>query len=92
MPLIAIVILTKLMDFVVLVELAILAIFPNVAAAGIEERVVAPAIRELDRGVLSLRHSGLGLKHWFHCDHRKKQNDECEDRLRVQVNAHMSAS
>ena len=44
MPLIAIVILTKLMDFVVLVELAIVAIFPNVAAAGIEERVVTPAI------------------------------------------------
>jgi hypothetical protein len=32
------------MDFVVLVELAIVAIFPNVAAAGIEERVVTPAI------------------------------------------------
>jgi len=94
MPLIAIVIviLTKLMDFVMLVELAILAIFPNVAAAGIEERVVTPAIRELDSGVLSLRHSALGLKDWFHYDHHKKQNDECEDRLRVQVNAHVGAS
>jgi hypothetical protein len=69
MPLIAIVILTKLMDFVVLVELAILAVFPNVATAGIEERVVAPAIRELDSGVLSLRHSGPGLKDWFRYDH-----------------------
>ena len=76
-------ILTKFMDFVVLAKLAIVAIFPNVAAAGIEERVVTPAIRELESRVLSLRHSGLGLKDWFHYDHRKKQNDECEDRLRV---------
>jgi hypothetical protein len=68
-PLISIVILTKLMDLVVLVELAILAIFPNVATAGIEERVVTPTIRELDGGVLSLRHSALGLKDWFRYDH-----------------------
>jgi hypothetical protein len=89
---IAIVILTKLMDFVVLAKLAIVAIFPNVAAAGIEERVVTPAIRELDTDVLSVRHGGLGLKDWFQYDYRKKQRDECEDRLRVKVNAHVSAS
>src|ERR1035438_1938094 len=57
-----IVILTKLVDFVVLAIVAIFAIFPNVASAGIEERVVTPAIRELDTGVLSLRHGGLRLK------------------------------
>jgi hypothetical protein len=89
---IAIVILTKLMDFVVLAKLAIVAIFPNVVAAGIEERVVAPAIRELDTDVLSVRHGGLGLKDWLQYDYRKKQSDECEDRLRVKVNAHVSAS
>jgi hypothetical protein len=89
---IAIVILTKLMDFVMLAKLAIVAIFPNVAAAGIKERVVPPAIRELDSGVPSLRHGRLGLKEWFHYDHRKKQSDDCEDRLRVKVNAHANAS
>jgi len=89
---IAIVILAKLMDFVVLAKLAIVAIFPNVAAAGIEERVVTPAIRELDTDVLSVRHGGLGLKERFQYDYRKKQRDECEDRLRVTVNAHVSAS
>jgi hypothetical protein len=89
---IAIVILTKLMDFVVLAKLAIVAIFPNVAAASIEERVVTPTIRELDTDVLSVRHGGLGLKDWFQYDYRKKQSDECEDRLRVTVNAHVSSS
>jgi hypothetical protein len=49
-------------DFVVVAEVAVVAIFPNVASVGIEERVVTPAIRELDAGVASLRHSGLGLK------------------------------
>jgi hypothetical protein len=89
---IAIVILTQLMDFVVLAKLAIVAIFPNVAAAGIKERVVTTAIRELDTDVLSVRHGGLGLKDWFQYDYRKKQGDDCEDRLRVQINAHVSAS
>jgi hypothetical protein len=89
---IAIVILTKLMDFVVLPKLAIVAIFPNVAAAAIKERVVTTAIRELDTDVLSLRHGRLGLKDWFQYDYGKKQSDDCEDRLRVKINAHVSAS
>jgi hypothetical protein len=80
------------MDFVVLAKLAIVAIFPNVAAAGIKERVVTTAIRELDTDVLSDRHGGLGLKDWFQYDYRKKQSDDCEDRLRVKINAHVSAS
>jgi hypothetical protein len=80
------------MDFVVLAKFAIVAIFPNVATAAIEERVVTPAIRELETDVLSLGHGGLRLKDWFHYDHRKKQSDECEDRLRVKVNARVSAS
>ena len=57
-------------------KVAMVAIFPNVASAGIEERVVAPAIRELDTGEASLRQGGLGLKNWFQCEHRKKQSDE----------------
>jgi uncharacterized protein (DUF1810 family) len=80
------------MDFVVVAKVAMVAIFPNVASVGIEERVVTPAIRELDTGVASLRHCGLGLNYWFQCEHRKKQSDEREDRLCVKVNAHMSAS
>jgi hypothetical protein len=39
---IAIVILTQFMDFVVLFKLAIVAIFPHVATAGIEERWLPP--------------------------------------------------
>jgi hypothetical protein len=74
-----------------LAKVAIVAIFPNVAATGIEERVVPPAIRELDMVEDSLRHDSLGLKDWFQCDHRKKQSDEREDRLRVKVNAHASS-
>jgi hypothetical protein len=89
---IAIMILAKLMDFVVLAKLALVAIFPNVATAGIEKRVVTPAIRELDTAIASLSHGGRGLKDWFQYDHRKKQSDQCEDRLRVKVNAHVSAS
>jgi hypothetical protein len=93
MPAIAIVILTKLVDFVVLAKLALVAIFPNVATAAIEERVVTPAIRELDTGVVSIiRQGGLRLKDGFQYDHRKKQSDDCEDRFRVKVNAHVSAS
>jgi hypothetical protein len=90
---IAIVILTKLMDFVVLAKLALVAIFPNVTTAAIEERVVTPTVRELDPGVVSIiRHGGLGLKDGFQYDHRKKQGDDREDRLRVKVNAHVRAS
>src|ERR1035438_794299 len=88
-PVIAIVILTEFMDFVVLFKLAIVAIFPNVATAGIEERVVPSAIRELDAAVASIRHGGLGLNDWFQYAHRKKQSDECEDHLRIKVNAHV---
>jgi hypothetical protein len=87
--LLTLVILTEFVDFVVLFKVAIVAIFPNVATAGIEERVVSPAIRELDTAEGSVRHGGLGLKDWFQYDHRKKQSDECEDRLRVKVNAHV---
>jgi hypothetical protein len=86
---IAIVILTEFMDFVVLFKVALVAIFPNVATAGIEERVVPSAIRELDTAVGSVRHGGLGLNDWFQYAHRKKQSDECEDHLRIQVNAHV---
>jgi hypothetical protein len=89
---IAIVVFTKLVDLVVLTELSIVAVFPNIAAAGIEERVVTAAIRELDAYVLSLGHGGLRLKDWFQYNDRKKQSDECEDRLRVKINAHVSGS
>ena len=64
-------------------EVAVVAIFPNVASVGIEERVVTAAIRELDTGVGSLRHDSLRLKNWFQCERRQKQNDEREDRLCV---------
>jgi hypothetical protein len=90
--LLVVVILTKLMDLVVLAKVTVFVIFPNVATAGIEERVVTPAIRKLNSGVLSLRHSGLGLKDWFQYDHREKQSDDCEDRLRIKIDAHVSAS
>jgi hypothetical protein len=89
---VVIVILTKLMDFVVLAELPIVAIFPNVATAAIEERVVTPAIGELDPGVLTVGHGGLGLKERFQYDYQKKQSDDGEDGLRVTVNAHASVS
>jgi hypothetical protein len=68
------------------------AIFPNVASVAIEERVITPAVRELDTGVASLRHCGLWLENGFQCEHRKKQSDERQYRLCVKVNAHMSAS
>jgi hypothetical protein len=86
------VILPKLSDFGVLPEVAIVAIFPNVAAAGIEERVVAPAIRELDTVVVSVRQGCLGLNEWFHYDHGKKQSDDRQDCLRVNVNTHVRIS
>jgi hypothetical protein len=76
----------------VLAKVSIVAIFPHVAATGIEERVVTPAIRELDMVEDSVRHDGLGLKDWSQSDHRKKQSDEREDRLRVKVSAHASIS
>jgi hypothetical protein len=80
------------MDSVVLSKVAVVAIFPNVATAGVEERVVTPAIRELDSGEVSVRQGSLGLKDWFHYDHGKKQSDDCEDRFQIKVNAHMSSS
>jgi hypothetical protein len=80
------------MGFVVVAKVAMVAIFPNVASVGIEERVVTPAIRELDASEASVGPGGLGLKDWLHCNHRKKQNEEREDRLCVKVNAHVSAS
>jgi hypothetical protein len=73
-------------------EVAMVAIFPNVAGVGIEERVVPSAVGELDTGVASLRHSGLGLKERFQGEHREKQSDDRKDRFRVKVNAHVSAS
>jgi hypothetical protein len=93
MPAIVIVILTKLMDFVVLAKLALVAIFPNVTTAGIKERVVAPAIGKLNPSEVSIiRHGDLRLKDWFQYDYRQKQGDDCEDSLRVKINAHVSAS
>jgi hypothetical protein len=65
------VIVTEVTDFVVIAKIAMVAILPNVASVGIEESVVTPAVRELDTGVGSLRHNGLGLKEWFQCEHRK---------------------
>ena len=44
---------------------AMVAIFINVATAGIEERVVPPAIRKLDTAETSVRLVGLGLKKRF---------------------------
>src|SRR5579872_7495582 len=79
--LVTLVILTEFVDFVVLFEVAIVAIFPNVATAGIEERVVTLAIRELDVAVVSISHDGLWLKDWFQCECRKKQSNDREDRL-----------
>jgi hypothetical protein len=86
------VILAKFSDFVVVAKVAMVAIFPNVASIGVEERVVTPVISELDTGVGSLGHDGLRLKNWFQCEHRKKQSDDRENRLGVKVNAHLSAS
>jgi hypothetical protein len=40
-------------DFVVIAKVAMVAIFPNITSFGIEERMVAPAVRELDTGVAS---------------------------------------
>jgi hypothetical protein len=80
------------MDFVMVAKIAVVAIFPNVAGVGIEERVVASAVRELDTGVASLCQGGLGLKEWFQGEHREKQSDDRENRLCVKVNAHVSVS
>src|ERR1022692_3597194 len=80
------------MDFIVVAKVAMVAIFPNVASVGVEERVVTPAIRELDTAEVSLRHDGMGLKNWFQCEHCKKQSDDREDHLCIKVNAHVSAS
>jgi hypothetical protein len=86
------VILAEFMDFVMVAKVSMVAIFPNVASVDIKKRVVTPAIRELDTGEASGRQSGLGLKDWFHRDHRKKHSDDCEDSLRIKVNAHVMHS
>jgi hypothetical protein len=80
------------MDFVMVAKVAMVAIFPNVAGVDIKKRVVTPAVRELDPGKASGRQSALGLKDWFHYDHRKKHGDDREDSLRIKVNAHVSNS
>jgi len=85
-------ILTPLIGSVVLAEVAIVVMYPNIARAGIEERGFTVAIRELDTAEVSRRLGGRGLKDWFHCDQRKNQKDEREDRFRVKVNTHVSAS
>jgi hypothetical protein len=86
------VILAQLIDLVVILEVAFVAIFPDVATAGIKERVVPPAIRELDMVEASRGHDGLGLKDWLEGYRRKKQSDEGEDRLGVNVNSHVIVS
>src|ERR1035437_3800859 len=80
------------MDFVVVAEVAMVAIFPNLATAGVEERVVTSAKRELDSCEASLRQGSLRLHEWFQCDHRKKNSDDCKDRLQINVTAHGNAS
>jgi len=57
------VILTEFIDSVVVAEVAVVAIFPNVAALRVEERVVAAAVRELDVPEVAVRPDGVGLKH-----------------------------
>ena len=57
-----VVILTKLMDFIVIAEVAMVAVFPNVAGAGIEECMVTAAVRELNTGEASLRHGRPGVE------------------------------
>jgi hypothetical protein len=80
---------TQLLDLIVLAKVAIVAIFPDVTTARIEERVVPPTVRELEMVEDSSSHDGLGWKDGLQCDHRKKQRDEREDRLRVKVRAHV---
>ena len=80
------------MDSVVVAEVAMVAIFPNVASVGIEERVVTPAIGELDTGVVSLRHDGLGLKGWFQCDHQRSRAMSVKIVFVKKVERHVSAS
>jgi 6-phosphogluconate dehydrogenase len=76
----------------VLAIVGIAVMYPNVARAGIEERGFTVAIRELDTAKVSRRLGSRGLKDWFQCDRHKNQKDEREDRLRVKVNTHVSAS
>jgi hypothetical protein len=70
------VILTEFTNFIVVAKVAMVALFPNVASVGIEERVITAAVRELDTGVASLRHDGLGLKEWFQCEHCEADRTE----------------
>jgi hypothetical protein len=76
------------MDFVMVAEVAMVAILPNIARVAIEERVVAAAVPELDTGEAALRHDGLGVKDGLHDEHREKQSDAREDRLCIKVSAH----
>jgi hypothetical protein len=59
------VIVTEFIHSVVVAEVAVVAIFPNVARVGVEERVVTAAIRELDSAEASFGLDALGLKDWF---------------------------
>jgi len=51
-----------------------------------------PATRELDTSEVSVRQSALGLKDWFHYDHREEQSDNRDDGLSVKVNTHTNVS
>src|ERR1017187_6410734 len=85
-------ILTEFMDFVMVAKVAMVPIFPNVASAGIEKRMVTAAIRELDTGKSARCVGGLRLENWLEGDHRKKQGDQREDRFCEKVNAHLGTS
>src|SRR5580704_12422682 len=80
------------MDFVVVAKIAVVAIFPNVASVGIEERVVSPAIGELNTGESSVCYCSLGLNDRLQNHHRKQQSDDCDDRLGVKITTHVSVS
>src|SRR6202043_2876033 len=80
------------MDFVMVAEVSMVAIFPNVASVDIEKRMVTAAIRELDTGKGPGCPGGLRLENWLQDDHRKKQGDQRENRFCVKVKAHVATS
>jgi hypothetical protein len=80
------------MDFVMVPKVAMVAIFPNVASVGIEKRMVTAAIRELDTGKSARCVGWLRLENWPEGEHRKKQDDQREDRFCVKVTAHLGTS
>src|ERR1700726_3197192 len=80
------------MDFVMVAEVSMVAIFPNVASVDIEKRMVTAAIRELDTGKGAGCAGGLRLENWLQREHRKKQGDQRENRFCVKVNAHVATS